>query len=216
MRLLLGLFVQLVRPVEQPVVPRTPLVDPQVWTPAARSRPPAASSGGRRSPRPRSRPPRRLGYAMRAAVALHIDAPPDRVWQLVSDITKMGEYSPEVIEAEWIGSATGPEVGARYRGRVKRNENWPVLVSDHLRDHRVRAGQGFRVRRCDARPARQHLAVRVPRGERRQHRADRVIRPRRQSLHQGLAPLGGFLRERRNRRDMLTTLERVKAVAEGS
>jgi hypothetical protein len=27
-------------------------------------------------------------------------------------------------------------------------------------------------------------------------------------------PLGGFLRERRNRRDMLTTLERVKAVAE--
>ena len=29
-------------------------------------------------------------------------------------------------------------------------------------------------------------------------------------------PLGGFLRERRNRRDMLTTLERIKAVAEGS
>jgi hypothetical protein len=29
-------------------------------------------------------------------------------------------------------------------------------------------------------------------------------------------PLGGFLRERRNRRDMLTTLERVKAVAESS
>jgi hypothetical protein len=29
-------------------------------------------------------------------------------------------------------------------------------------------------------------------------------------------PLGGFLRERRNQRDMLRTLERVKAVAEGS
>jgi hypothetical protein len=29
-------------------------------------------------------------------------------------------------------------------------------------------------------------------------------------------PLGGILRERRNRRDMLRTLERVKAVAEGS
>jgi hypothetical protein len=29
-------------------------------------------------------------------------------------------------------------------------------------------------------------------------------------------PLGGFLRERRNRRDMLRTLERVKAVAEQS
>ena len=28
-------------------------------------------------------------------------------------------------------------------------------------------------------------------------------------------PIGGFLRERRNRRDMLRTLERIKAVAEG-
>ena len=29
-------------------------------------------------------------------------------------------------------------------------------------------------------------------------------------------PLGGFLRENRNRRDMLRTLERVKAVAEAA
>jgi len=64
---------------------------------------------------------------MRAAVTLHIDAPADKVWALVSDITKMGEYSPEVIEAEWLGGATGPEVGARYRGHVKRNEKWPIL-----------------------------------------------------------------------------------------
>ena len=64
---------------------------------------------------------------MRAAVTLHIDASPEVVWDLVSDITKMGEYSPEVVEAEWINGATGPEVGARYRGHVKRNENWPIL-----------------------------------------------------------------------------------------
>ena len=64
---------------------------------------------------------------MRAAVTLHIDAAPDKVWRLVSDITKMGDYSPEVKEAVWIGGATGPTVGARYRGHVKRNENWPVL-----------------------------------------------------------------------------------------
>ena len=64
---------------------------------------------------------------MRAAVTLHMNAPPDKVWGLVSDITKMGEYSPEVVEAEWIDGATGPALGARYRGHVKRNENWPVL-----------------------------------------------------------------------------------------
>ena len=82
------------------------------------------SPGVRRSGAPRLRPrvgqswPDALGSAgTRAAVNLHV----------VGDITKVGEYSPEVIEAEWIDGATGPEVGARYRGHVKRNENWPVL-----------------------------------------------------------------------------------------
>ena len=86
---------------------------------------------------------------MRAAVTLHIDAPPEKVWGLVSDITKMGEYSPEVFEAEWLGGATGPAVGARYRGHVKRNERGPALL-DHVRGHRVRARRGLRVRRRDA------------------------------------------------------------------
>src|SRR5579863_5139116 len=63
---------------------------------------------------------------MRAAVTLHIDAPPETIWGLVSDITRMGEYSPEVFEAEWLGGATGPAVGARYRGHVKRNEIGPI------------------------------------------------------------------------------------------
>src|SRR5207248_88003 len=71
--------------------------------------------------------PRVLGSAMRAAVTVHVDTSPDEVWAIVSDITKMGEYSPEVVEAEWLDGATGPALGARYRGHVKRNENWPFL-----------------------------------------------------------------------------------------
>jgi hypothetical protein len=43
------------------------------------------------------------------------------------DTTKTGEYSPEVIEAEWIDGATGRSLGACYRAHVRRNENWPVL-----------------------------------------------------------------------------------------
>ena len=35
---------------------------------------------------------------MHAAVTLHVDAEPLEVWELVSDITRMGEYSPEVFE----------------------------------------------------------------------------------------------------------------------
>ena len=53
-------------------------------------------------------------------------APPDRVWQLISDVTQVGRYSPETFEAEWIDGATGPAVGARFRGHVRRNGRGPV------------------------------------------------------------------------------------------
>jgi uncharacterized protein YndB with AHSA1/START domain len=32
-------------------------------------------------------------------VTVHIAAPPDRVWDLVSDVTRIGEYSPETFGA---------------------------------------------------------------------------------------------------------------------
>jgi len=67
---------------------------------------------------------------MKAAVTLHIDAEPLRVWELVSDITNMGTYSPEVFEAEWLAGATGPAVGVRYRGHVKRNERGPIYWTE--------------------------------------------------------------------------------------
>jgi uncharacterized protein YndB with AHSA1/START domain len=56
-----------------------------------------------------------------------MDAPPERVWSLVSDITNTGKFSPETFEAEWLGGATGPAVGARFRGHVRRNgKRWLV------------------------------------------------------------------------------------------
>jgi len=45
-----------------------------------------------------------------------IEAPAEAVYDLVSDVTTMGEYSPENTGAVWIGDATGPMVGARFRG----------------------------------------------------------------------------------------------------
>jgi uncharacterized protein YndB with AHSA1/START domain len=53
-------------------------------------------------------------------------APPDRVWDLVSDVTRIGRYSPETFEAEWIDGATGPALGAKFRGHVKRNDKGPT------------------------------------------------------------------------------------------
>ncbi len=58
---------------------------------------------------------------MQDSVTVHVDAPPEQVWALVSDITNTGKFSPETFEAEWIDGSTGPAVGARFRGHVKRN-----------------------------------------------------------------------------------------------
>jgi len=63
---------------------------------------------------------------MRGSVTVHMSASPERVFALVSDVTRIGKYSPETFEAEWIGGASGPAVGARFRGHVKRNGRGPI------------------------------------------------------------------------------------------
>ncbi len=55
-----------------------------------------------------------------------MDAPPERIFDLVSDVTQVGKFSPETFEAEWLDGATGPAVGTRFRGHVKRNGRGPV------------------------------------------------------------------------------------------
>jgi uncharacterized protein YndB with AHSA1/START domain len=60
------------------------------------------------------------------SVTVHMSAPPEKVWELVSDVTSIGKFSPETFEAEWLDGATGPADGARFRGHVKRNGKGPV------------------------------------------------------------------------------------------
>lgn len=68
------------------------------------------------------------------AVSIEIAAPPERVYALVSDITRMGEWSPECYRCDWVKGATGPAVGARFRAKNKggRGPSWsnsPVVTS---------------------------------------------------------------------------------------
>lgn len=62
-------------------------------------------------------------------VSLHIEAPPEEVWALVSDVTRIGEFSPETFEARWTRGSTGPEVGASFKGHVRRNGVGPTYWS---------------------------------------------------------------------------------------
>ena len=67
---------------------------------------------------------------MEDSVVVRIEAPVEAVWDLVSDITRIGEFSPETLAAEWVAPAEGPEVGARFRGQVKRNQKGPKYWTD--------------------------------------------------------------------------------------
>lgn len=53
-------------------------------------------------------------------------ASPERIWNLVSDVTNISRFSPETFEAKWLDGATGPAVGVRFRGHVRRNGRGPT------------------------------------------------------------------------------------------
>lgn len=51
-----------------------------------------------------------------AVVERHVDAVPESLYELVSDVTRMGEWSPETTSCRWVGASGGAAVGARFRG----------------------------------------------------------------------------------------------------
>ncbi|MDQ0989320.1 SRPBCC family protein [Streptomyces sp. V3I7] len=47
---------------------------------------------------------------------VYVEADPERVWELVTDIGLPARLSPELQRAEWLEGAAGPAVGARFAG----------------------------------------------------------------------------------------------------
>jgi hypothetical protein len=56
------------------------------------------------------------GVAMQGSATVTMSAPADKVWDLIADVRNTGRFSPEVFESEWLDGATGPALGARFRG----------------------------------------------------------------------------------------------------
>jgi len=48
-----------------------------------------------------------------------VSAPPEAVWAVVSDVTRVGEWSGECRGCEWVG-VPGAVTGARFRGHNRR------------------------------------------------------------------------------------------------
>lgn len=51
---------------------------------------------------------------------VHVDEGPEALYDLVSDVTRMGEWSPETVRCVWLDGATSARAGARFKGTNKR------------------------------------------------------------------------------------------------
>lgn len=142
-----------------------------------------------------------------------MQAPADRIWDLVSDVTRIGRYSPETFEAEWLDGATGPAVGARFRGHVKRNgwgpTYWTTCTVTDCDPGRVFA---FGVGAPGKTPLNVWKYQLEPAGD-----GTDVTESFRLADHPALRlywAVLGWARGRTNRNGMRTTLERIKAEVE--
>ncbi len=59
-------------------------------------------------------------HATTISISRDIAAPANVVWQMISDVSRMGEWSPETTACKWLGGADGAAVGAKFKGH---NEN---------------------------------------------------------------------------------------------
>lgn len=148
-------------------------------------------------------------------VTLTMRAAPEAVYALVADVTRMPEFSPEILRCTWLDGATGPAVGARFRARnkVPRRPPWnnrPVVTA-------VEPGRRFAFSRTEKFAGTLEWTYRFePEGE-----GTRVTES--YAVTAPLTPMGwfiiGVLFGRKDRRadlraGMERTLQRIRAAAE--
>jgi uncharacterized protein YndB with AHSA1/START domain len=145
-------------------------------------------------------------------VSLYVDAPVADVWDLVSDVTRIGEFSPETFEARWTRGSRGPEVGASFKGHVKRNGVGPTYWAP-CQVTRCVPGEVFEWAVGTDSTTLNNWGYRLaPEGD--GTRVTEYFRIEPTLPMRVYWTLLGPLRGRTNERGMRTTLERMKAVLE--
>ncbi|ARG72194.1 cyclase [Mycobacterium kansasii] len=150
---------------------------------------------------------------MEGSATVHMAAPAQKIWDLIADIRNTGRFSPETFEAEWLDGATGPALGARFRGHVRRNEIGPVYwtVCKVTACERPREF-GFAVMAGGRSVNNWHYRL-EPAGDGTDVTESVRLTPSVFTTVYYWA-FGGWLRKRRNIRDMTKTLQRIKDVVE--
>ena len=143
-----------------------------------------------------------------------IHAPAAVVYSLVADPMRMADWSPECVRCRWIGGATQPTVGARFRGTSRNGRRRWTTTSTIVE---TRPGECFAW-------AVSYFGQPVARWEYRiRPHAEGVeliesVEDRRGAVLRAVSPFitGSPDRARRNADTMESTLQAVKAAAEAS
>jgi hypothetical protein len=149
------------------------------------------------------------------SVEMSVSAHPEVLFDLLSDIPRMAEWSPEVIRCRWIRGATGPQPGACFRGWSRNGwRRWSTLS-------RVRAAERprlfeWRVTFIGRPVATWRYAIdAISPGA---SRLMETVIDERGPLLRRISPLitGSSDRQSRNDETMNETLQRLKAAAEAA
>ncbi|MCU1456961.1 MAG: hypothetical protein JWL73_1053 [Actinomycetia bacterium] len=153
----------------------------------------------------------------RISVTLDIDAPAVRVYALVADLTRMGEFSPESNGCTWLDGATKATPGARFSGRNRRGRRrWSTLGTVLVADPGVELS--FEIHTVANLPVARWTYSIAPTRDGVACTVEEIWQDRRGPTIKVLGGLasGVWNRSDHNRNGMITTLERLKLAAERS
>lgn len=150
-------------------------------------------------------------------VTMRMQASPEAIYDIVADVTRTPEFSPEILECTWLDGATGPAVGARFKARnkVPNRPSWnnkPIVTQ-------AEPGRVFSFARTEPFGGTVEWTYRF------ESDGDGTIVTETYAVTRKVSPIGwfiiGVLGGRKDRRSDLRagktqTLERIKAVVEAS
>jgi uncharacterized protein YndB with AHSA1/START domain len=148
-------------------------------------------------------------------VTVEIDAPAAKVWELVSDPTRMGDWSPECLSVTWSPGSTGAAIGARFAGTNKIGwRRWTTSGTITVFEPGVAVGWDVRFGPIDVSHW-SYVVTALP-GDDEHCSLTETFVDYRHPLIAALSPVvrGVSDTESHNRQGMETTLERIKAEAE--
>jgi uncharacterized protein YndB with AHSA1/START domain len=152
---------------------------------------------------------------MRGGASIDIQATPERVYDLLAEVTNMGRWSPECHRCEWLDGSTAATAGARFRGH-----NRSGLIRWSNVSEIVEAERGRVLAWVMGGPEKRYSEWRYTfEPTERGVRVSETFRSLRHTLlgRLGGLPLGGERRsERRLQAGVEQTLERLRAAAEWS